>query len=256
MKALSNLHRIMKPFYPAFMLLLVFSGILLFKSCLFDGVSNETLKFNFDVINIIFTIFFSFVLIIVTLQTGENQERVQRDTIKIQLFDKRYQVFKALVNSRGFITKNRNGYFGDEVLVYGDFNIPNKEILNTRNDLYEAMVLSEALFDDNIYNKMQSIYTEYNNLCKLYFDVTKYSIATINENELSQTYANIIKRNLFNSTVSERDICDEELKSKFPSLFCSICLFNRQAEIFESNLIKSGIYSDFDKYIKIFHLDK
>lgn len=250
---MKRLYNQIKLFLPAFSIVLILVLIHIYRDCLL-GFSGDVYYKELDVLNIIITIFLSIILVTVTIDTGKRAEKTQRNTMKLELFDKRYKIFESLVDVFIFLDENLNGNFNHEIITYQDLNIPNKRILQTRMNLYKAMVKSEAIYDMNIYNKLSTIYTEYSELTKLYFNIIKSSEVTKNRDS-ANNYINLIETFLFNSSKSVKEACDKQFKVEFPELYCEINKFNIDAENLKNKISSCGIYSDFDTYLKIHNID-
>ncbi|MFI3260056.1 MAG: hypothetical protein R3Y16_08190 [Rikenellaceae bacterium] len=81
------------PLMPALLVVLLLAGVWIYAQ-----THNMDLSETFEVINIITTIFLSFVLIIVTMQIGERQLELQRNAQRINLFDRYAAIHEALIS--------------------------------------------------------------------------------------------------------------------------------------------------------------
>lgn len=87
------------PGLPAVAVSVVFLVIYLFGSCIFKNMSQKEITEGLDGIGIIANIAIALALLEITIRIGYGQIKVQRDNIKIQMFDKRYAVYEAIADS-------------------------------------------------------------------------------------------------------------------------------------------------------------
>ena len=82
----------------------------------------------------------------------EQQSAILKQGIKIQLFDKRYSVFEALVEAERFIIRQ------DIISMYSSgvmqLDEVQKKIYNYNENIKEKTILSQTLFDKSIHDKM------------------------------------------------------------------------------------------------------
>ncbi len=81
------------PITPALLVAFLLAGVWIYAQ-----TNNMDLSETFEIINIIATIFLSFVLIIVTMQIGERQLELQRNAQRINLFDRYAAIHEALIS--------------------------------------------------------------------------------------------------------------------------------------------------------------
>ena len=78
------------------------------------------------------------------------QNTIQKDNIKIQLFDKRYKVYQSVLNSITLIKRDN----WDRYILFRGNDI-NQQFLLVEEELYKSAILSLFLFDDDIYLKLK-----------------------------------------------------------------------------------------------------
>lgn len=73
------------------------------------------------------------------------QNTIQKDNIKIQLFDKRYKVYQAVLDTITLIKRDN----WDRYILYKGNDV-NQQFILTEEELYKAVFLSNCLFNKNI----------------------------------------------------------------------------------------------------------
>ena len=81
------------------------------------------------------------------------QNRIQKDNIKIQLFDKRYNVFQSVLDTITII--NRDNW--DRCILFNKIDI-NEQMLLVEENLYKSVQLSVCLFDNDLNSKYRFCY--------------------------------------------------------------------------------------------------
>lgn len=179
------------------------------------------------------------------------QNRIQKDNIKIQLFDKRYAVFQAVMDSVIIIRRNN----WDRYLLFGENDIC-KQMMQIEENLYRSVQLSICLFDQELYNKLCAVNDAF---CKVAKSFKNTLIA--NEKQftsqaelqafLVQFNSQILSDNGFMSNDYE-----EKLKKTFPKIYINLMELSKECNAYVSFVEECGIKKEFGKYIVVNKLDR
>ena len=213
--------------------------------------SSDEFNTSLAIFTSISTVFLAFIMAVITYEIGSHQEKVQRDAIKMQLFDRRYKIFETIENSHTVITTNDYSNFVLSGYCNDPFSI-NKKIYDIKEQLRDAAMLSQALFDEKLTRKIKEASDRYEKLYNFYFTLFK----TYNSLVYDEKYLEKVENSLLTVTEKENQQCDKELKKEFPNFYNSNELFKLQTAQYSDWLAESGILIDFDKYLKINDLDK
>ena len=197
------------------------------------------------------TILLAAIMAVLTYEIGSNQEKVQRDAIKMQLFDKRYKIFKSIANSYAVATEKDYSNF----ILSGNCNNPlsiNKKIYDTREQMCDAVMLSEALFDNELTSKIRDASRRYKVIYDMHFTLFKQNSPLSND----EKFTILVKDQLFATRSKDIQQNNKELKEKYPDYYHGNKMFETEAAHYSDWLTSSGILTDFDKYLKIHDLDK
>lgn len=91
------------------------------------------------------------------------QNSIQKDNIKIQLFDKRYKVYQSVLNSITLIKRDN----WDRYILFKGSDI-NQQFLLVEEELYKLANLSLFLFDNDVYLKLKNINNSFDKVAKAY----------------------------------------------------------------------------------------
>ena len=189
----------------------------------------------------------------IVVRCAFTQNRIQKDNIKIQLFDKRYSVFKSVLDSIPIIKRdNWDRYI---LLKESDINI-GKQLLEIEESLYNSVYRSKCLFDDNIHSKMIEVNNKFCTVSKSYKDMLISNLTFFQSQNNAQGFGNVfISQALSKNGLGTKEH-EEELKNKFPEIYPNLEEFDKNCISYLSFIDKYGIIDDFNKYIIIDKLDK
>lgn len=192
---------------------------------------------------------------VLLLITAIQQNGIQKDNIKLQMFDKRYAVFEAITNSIA-IVKQKD--YSDLILSgETEYYAINKLIKNADSNLEKQRLLSQALFEDEIYVKIRNISNEFSNITKLHFKLYKQNLKLKQSNPLLFNEFSVLFNNTIYATTNEEVAqCNNILQEKFPDIHRTITEFNSAAASYSDFIKETGVMTDFDKYLIIHNLDK
>ena len=194
----------------------------------------------------VFTFFLTSLLVINAIKQNEISNR----NIKLQLFDKRYKVFETIVGSHKMITEKD---YSNLIIsnLGGDPDFLNKKVLELTAKMHDAAILSQTLFDDELYQKISKAYQKYQELCDLHFKIVKQHIDLSENTEFKELF----KMSLLAINDTERMKYIDDLNEKFPPFQSKNDHFISETAHYTEWIKESNILSDFDKYLKISELD-
>lgn len=197
----------------------------------------------------------SIILIFVTEKIGNDQVKVQRDNIKIQLFEKRYKVYETLVNMIVFL-ETKDMSMSNRLL--DGYKINGGTFLEFQDDLLKGTILSKSLFDKSMYIKMISIRDEFDKVSEAYFTlVIKLENLKQNSPELIENFSKKYKEWLVERDPKIKSDKSEELMADYKEISTAASEFQKSIQLFLKYMREeSKILNDFDRYIIIHDLDK
>ena len=224
---------------------------------LIEATQNQSTDwwiFGITAVNLIAFIVLTYRMYRTSKKQGKQQLKVQRDNIKLELYDKRYAVLKSVLDCEGIFVR----FNYENEVVSGGVNEATIEesILSAKKALLKQTVLSQYLFyaDDCIYDKMQYISSEYKELAELHFSILKQNFKLIEEDKQMDFYQ-LFQKIIYSETVDEKEICLKEMNDKYPIIAENLILMNEKSSEFGIKVVRTGIYNSIDKYLKIGNLD-
>ena len=184
--------------------------------CIIIGGINLIIMGTDDKSMNVFLTFIGLGISAAVVQCAIIQNTIQKDNIKIQLFDKRYKVYQSVLNSITLIKRDN----WDRYILFRGNDI-NQQFLLVEEELYKSAILSLFLFDDDIYLEYILLFQQF--LASRQNGSVKY---------------------------------ENELKDKFPKEYIAIMEFSKECDSYLSVVEKSKILTDIGKYIKVDNLDK
>lgn len=167
------------------------------------------------------------------------QNRIQKDNIKIQLFDKRNMAFQNVLDSVTIIKRDN----WDRFILFNDSNI-NRQILQIEKDLYKSEQLSKYIFDKDVYMKFIKVNNAFCRVAKSY-----KNMLTTNQNIKTQNNAQEYIELFYSFILSRTESGEKELINKFPKAYFNLMDFSRECDAYLSLVEECGIINDFGKYI-------
>lgn len=144
------------------------------------------------------------------------QNTIQKDNIKIQLFDKRYKVYQSVLNSITLIKRDN----WDRYILFRGNDI-NQQFLLVEEELYKSANLSLFLFDDDIYLKLKDINNSFDKVATAYKNMCIANVQSIQSDGRTSEYILLFQQFLAsrqNGSVKY----ENELKDKFPKEYIAI----------------------------------
>lgn len=178
------------------------------------------------------------------------QNTIQKDNIKIQLFDKRYKVYQSVLNTITLIKRDN----WDRYILFNGNDI-NQQFLLAEEELYKSVNLSQFLFDNDVYLKLKDINNSFDKVAKAYKNMCITNVQSIQSDGRTSEYILLFQQFLAsrqNGSVKY----ENELKDKFPKEYIAIMEFSKECDSYLTVVEESKILTDIGKYIKVDNLDK
>lgn len=179
------------------------------------------------------------------------QNRIQKDNIKIQLFDKRYAVFQAVLDSVTIIKRNN----WDRYILFNGNDV-SRQMIEIEENLYKSVQLSICLFDQGLYVKLCAVNDAFCKVAKSFKNMLMTNINSFSSEKEAQSFmkqinSQIISQDGFNSKEYE-----DKLKNRFPKVYIGLKEFADECDAYISFVEECGIKKEFEKYIVVDKLDR
>ena len=125
--------------------------ILILFFTIIGGIIFYLFRESEDAFDYFFTCFGTGISIAV-FQCAYIQNQIQKDNIKIQLFDKRYSVYRSVMDTITIIKRDN----WDRCILFDNIDT-NRQILQIEENLFKSVHLSACLFDADLYTKLIDI---------------------------------------------------------------------------------------------------
>lgn len=183
------------------------------------------------------------IISIIMAYCAYKQNKIQRDNIKIQLFDKRYSVYKSVLDSITIIKRDN----WERYILFYDNDISKQMILIEEN-LYKSTLVSTCLFDKELHQKIVKVNNAFCNVAEAYKNmlITNLNLLVGREKE---EFLEMYKALLVSGEGLDSQECNNTLKEKFPKVYISVMEFSKQCDDYLNLVDNLGIAKAFDKYI-------
>lgn len=223
-------------------------GIIIF--CIIIGGLNLIIMGADDKAMNVFLTFIGLGISAAVVQCAIIQNAIQKDNIKIQLFDKRYKVYQSVLNTITLIKRDN----WDRYILFKENDI-NQQFLSIEEELYKSVNLSLYLFDNDICLKLKDINNSFDKVAKAYKKMCIANVQSIlSEGRLSEYI--LLFQHFLTSQQGDSKKYEDELKDKFPKEYIAIMEFSKECDAYLSVVVESKILADIGKYIKVDNLDK
>ena len=180
------------------------------------------------------------------------QNEIQKDNIKLHMFDKRYHVLQTVLDSITLVQRDnwdRLILLSSEQARQCDINT---QIIDIEERLRQSVNLSIALFDPNLSNKLSIVSMAYNKVAKAYKDMLIQNITCLQDSEIKkQTFINLMAKYYTDVDDSAASKFNQELKKELPDIYEEIAEFTQECSRFLKVIDDTNILKDFNKYIII-----
>ena len=178
------------------------------------------------------------------------QNKIQKDNIRIQLFDKRYAVFQTIIDSITIIKRNN----WDRYMLLQNVDV-NNQIISIEEELYKCVHLSTYLFDSDFSDKLLKINNGYCAVVQAYKNLLVFSMSTFTEAE-AIAFKNLLSSHMLLPDGLNSQLYQDELKEMFPKTYISLLEFSNVCNSYLEIIGQTGILKEFPKYINVDGLDK
>ena len=164
------------------------------------------------------------------------QNRIQRDNIKIQLFDKRYAVFQAVLDSFAIIKRNN----WDRYILFNGNDVFS-QMINIEENLYKSVQLSICLFDQDLYAKLCAVNNAFCKVAKSFKNMIVTNIDSLSSEEEIQSFLKQISSQIVSQDGLNSKQYEDRLKDKFPKVCIRLKEFADECDTYVSFVEKCGI---------------
>ena len=182
------------------------------------------------------------------------QNAIHKDNIKLQMFDKRYQILQTLLDSIALVRRDN----WDRYLLLGAGDDPqyiNHQLIDTEERLYNAVQLSVSLFDVDLNAKMVQVNNAYCAVSRSYKRMFVTNTNLLEDIELRARFFAIISKYFASAEELDYQKMDAELKSEVPQLYMPLYEFSQNCEEYVKLIDELKILQDFNKYVIIRDID-
>lgn len=174
------------------------------------------------------------------------QNRIQKDNVKIQLFDKRYSIYKSVIDSIAIIHRDN----WDRYILFYKNDI-SEQLIQIEENLYQSVQLSRCLFDKELYSKIVLVNDAFCEVAKAYKRMVINSSNSMNSQEMAE-FLDIYKSQL----TLENGFNSEDYKDRFPKAYIAMMEFSKQCEVYINFINNLGIIESFQRYLTVNDLEK
>ena len=188
------------------------------------------------------------------LQSAIIQNAIQKDNIKLQLFDKRYQVLEAILDSITLVRRDN----WDRFMMFGTENDPNfvnRQIFNTEEKLYKAAQLSVSIFDSELVDKIVQVNNAYCTVARSYKKMFVSNLQSLEDQAKRDKFMSIVSKHFVAPEGLDYEKMDAELKNTLPELYLPLLEFSQECDKYVNLIIDLKVLGDFSKYVIIRDLD-
>lgn len=177
------------------------------------------------------------------------QNVIQKDNIKIQLFDKRYRVYQAVLDTITLIKRDN----WDRYILYKGNDV-NQQFILAEEELYKVVFLSYCLFDKNIISKLVKINNAFDEIVASYKQMCVLNAQSIASEDRQKEFAILFQKLVLSKNKSE-DI-NNDFKTKFKKEYLIVMNFQQECNKYLSLIDECNILKELGEYIKIDKLDQ
>lgn len=188
------------------------------------------------------------------VQTAIIQNTIQKDNIKLQLFDKRYQVLQTILDSITLVRRDN----WDRYFILGadtNPNFVNHQIIEIEERLFQATQLSIALFDSELTSKIEKVNNAFCAVARSYKNMLMTNVQIMQNKDTLEKFMLITSKHFTASQMLNYDSLDAELQSETPELYIPLKEFSDECEKYIALISELKILGDFNKYVIIRDLD-
>ena len=179
------------------------------------------------------------------------QNRIQKDNIKIQLFDKRYSVFQSVLDTITLIKRDN----WDRYILFKENDI-NKQMILIEENLYKSVQLSVCLFDNDLHSKLVEVNNAFCKVTKAYKNMLTANLEKLADQGNAQECLSVLTTHILSSAGLGSEKYENDLKVKFPNVYINLMEFSKECEAYLAFIEQCGILKDLGKYVVVSKLDR
>ena len=179
------------------------------------------------------------------------QNRIQKDNIKIQLFDKRYSVFQSVLDTITLIKRDN----WDRYILFNENDI-NKQMILVEENLYKSVQLSVCLFDASLHSKLAEVNNAFCKVTKAYKNMLTANLENLANQGNTQEYLSVLTTHILSSAGLGSEKYENDLKEKFPNVYINLIEFSKECEAYITFVEECEILKDLGRYVVVDKLDK
>ena len=150
------------------------------------------------------------------------QNSVQKDNIKISLFEKRYTIFQTLLDTITIIKRDN----WDRYILFKGNDI-NYQMIQAEENLYKSTQLASCLFDSELCIKLNKANNAFCKVVASYKSMLTENISSFNSVPEFEEFIHSFNDVLFSNKGVDNHEYNSFLKNRFPQIFGSIQNFNK-----------------------------
>lgn len=188
------------------------------------------------------------------VQTAIIQNAIQKDNIKLQLFDKRYQVLQTILDTMTLVHRDN----WDRYMLFGagdDTNFINRQIIDTEEKLYKATQLSISIFDSELIGKIEKVNNAYCAVARSYKKMFVTNLRTMEDRVLRERFLEIVSKYFVSLNELDYAQLDSELRNELPQIYLPLLEFAQECDNYVKLIDKLRILEDFNRYVILRDLD-
>lgn len=188
------------------------------------------------------------------VQTAIIQNAIQKDNIKLQLFDKRYQVLQTILDSMVLVRRDN----WDRYMLFGagnDTNFINHQIIDIEERLFKATQLSISIFDTELIGKIEKVNNAYCVVGRSYKKMFVTNLHNMEDPVMRERFMSIVSKHFIAPESLDYETIDAELKEELPKLYLPLLEFSQECDKYVNLITDLNILADFSKYVIIRDID-
>ena len=178
------------------------------------------------------------------------QNKIEKDNIRIQMFDKRYNVYTKLLDTITIIQRDN----WDRYILLNENDI-NKQMIFIEEELYKSVYLSECLFDKAVNEKLIEVNHAFCGVARAYKNMVVSNISNLRSPDEVNNFFSLLGTCVLSDSSTAVEEYNEALKKNFPKTYISLMEFSKEANAYVNFVLECGVLEDIKKYILVDRLD-
>lgn len=172
----------------------------------------------------------------------------QESQIKLELFDKRYQVLQSILDSITLVRRDN----WDRLMLFNEkeYNI-NTQIIDIEERLYQVSHLSKHLFDCKLHEKICIINNAFCNVSKTYKITLVQNLSHLHQTDKLNMFIDLIRTYYLDSDENSSIKFEKKLSELFPEEYKNLNDFGKACNEYLELIDRTQILKEFDKYLSL-----